>query len=493
MERDEEKLCRSCRKQARFLCQDCDYYLCRLCKIRHLKYRSADEHSIVQLKGHRDETIDERCQVHKGKFMELFCKKCLLPVCSTCVTENHNGHIFGSFSDIYVTAVEFIKEKISKIRKELLPKCAATLQELQKKERTVETQIQRLNETVNEYENSLNDNPTELISFYRACTADDENISLPDIQTPKEKMKLQKLYRTSHLDQYIRFTNAVQNRPPNSTYSSPRPGRLDDSTVVNNEITVPVVKSAHHISCTEDGHVWVSDNLGTLVLMDIRGNSLKKLTTSGWDEGFHSVTTKGELIYSDKANKCVRKVTTNNEVQTVLKTGFWKPTCVFSSPKNMDIFVGMVSDQNAKIGRFDRKGNPLFDIHTDSRGEALLKYPLYLTENKNSDICISDVNKHAVVVLDKMGQHRFSYKGGDNGGFWPHGISTDDQGHILICNSYYSNPSVQMIDENGVFLYVILAQKHGLRKPRGLCVDNQQRLWVGQWHENKVCVYKITV
>lgn len=97
-------------------------------------------------------------------------------------------------------------------------------------------------------------------------------------------------------------------------YLSFRLGCLDDSMVVNNEIIVLVVKSVYYIFCMEDGYVWVSDNLGILVLMDIWGNSLKKLMISGGDEGFYFVMIKGELIYFDKVNKCVRKVIINNEV-----------------------------------------------------------------------------------------------------------------------------------------------------------------------------------
>lgn len=494
----EERTCRSCKKTARFLCQSCDYHLCRTCKNRHLKYRRADEHSVVQLKGLQNVMMEERCSVHRGKFLELFCKKCSTPVCSVCVTEKHNGHIFGDFAAVYSMALEFIKGKICKIREELLPKYQASLKELQKKERVIQNQISKLTETVDECEKHVNAPPAELVSFYETSKSDNEGVSLPEIQTEyphaDDEMTFQKSYKAAHLDQYIRVCAAANCGRTSSRHPNPSPGFLDDNLSVNNEISVPIVKSTHHITCTPDGHVWVSDNVGNLVLMDIRGNCLMKLVTSSGDEGYHSVTSNGELIYADKASRSVRKITTSKEVKTILKTGMWRPTCVFSSPKNMDIFVGMVSDQNAKIGRFDRRGNCLLDIHTDSRGEPMLKYPLYLTENKNADICVSDVNKHAVVVMDKFGRHRFNYKGGGGGGgFWPHGISTDEQGHILICNSYYSNPSVHMIDENGVFLFIILAQKHGLQKPRGLCVDNQQRLWVGQWHDNKVCVFKISI
>ena len=499
METEEDVGCRFCKKVAKFNCQSCNYILCRTCKNRHLKYRDIDDHYVVQLKDVKKELMEERCPTHRGKLMELFCKKCIIPVCSSCVTEKHNGHVFGDFSAIYSTALDFLKQKILTIKKDLLPKCQSSLQALQKKEHTIQNQIAKLTDTVNEYEKQLNGDPSDVISFYKACKTEDKELSLPEIKkNEQDKTMFQKLYKSTQLDQYIRLAAAAQSGlTGRSNHASPRPGYLEegDNSAVNNEIKVPVVKSAHHISCTQDGNVWVSDNVGNLVLMDMSGNSLVKLATNGGDEGFHSVTSKGELIFTDKVNKCVKRLNNHNDVDTILKTGHWKPTCVFSSPKNLDIFVGMVSDQYAKVGRFDKKGKALMDIHSDSQGRALLKYPLYLAENINSDICVSDVNKHAVIVLDKLGRHRFTYKGdsGDNGGFWPHGISTDDQGHILVCNSYFSNPSVQMLDENGVFLFIILAKKHGLQKPRSLCVDSHQRLWVGQWHENKVCVYKITI
>ncbi|XP_062573396.1 uncharacterized protein LOC134235291 [Saccostrea cucullata] len=467
--------------------------------MRHLRYRTADEHYVVPLNHSEIAEMNERCPLHNRKFLELFCNKCVTPVCSVCMREKHSGHNIGDFATIYSTALDFVKDKIATIKKDLLPRCRTSLREIRKKERILQNQISKLTETADEYEDYLNGTPHELVSFYRNRKSEPEEVLLPEIKSEHsqldDKTMFQKLYKASHLDQYIRVREAMNNGR-SSNHSSPSAREMDTSETqtVNNEISVPVVKSAHHISCTEDGLVWVSDNFGNLVLMDVKGKSLMKLVTNGGDEGYHSATIDGELIYADKTNKCVKKITTNKEVQTIFKTGMWRPTCVFSSPKNKDIFVGLVSDQYAKIGRFDKTGRSLFDIHSDSKGEALLKYPLYLTENKNSDICISDVNKHAVVVIDTYGRHRFSYKRQcSNGGFWPHGISTDNESHILICNSYYSNPSVEMIDENGVFLYIILAQKHGLQKPRGLCVDNQQRLWVGQWHDNKVCVYKITV
>ncbi|XP_061196520.1 uncharacterized protein LOC133204788 [Saccostrea echinata] len=463
--------------------------------MRHLKYRNVDEHYVVPLNHSEIAEMDERCPIHNRKFLELFCNKCVTPVCAVCMREKHSGHNIGDFATIYSTALDFVKDKISTIKKELLPRCKASLREIRKKERVIQNQISKLTETADEYEDYLNGTPYELVSFYRNRKSEPEELLLPEIKSENSQIDdrpmFQKLYKATHLDQYVRVREAFNHGRSTSKTSSP--STMDTSEAVNNEISVPVVKSAHHISCTEDGHVWVSDNLGNLVLMDVKGKSLMKLVTNGGDEGYHSATIDGELIYADKTHKCVKKITTNKEVQTIFKTGMWRPTCVFSSPKNKDIFVGLVSDQHAKIGRFDKTGRSLFDIDSDSRGEPLLKYPLYLTENKNNDICVSDVNKHAVVVIDMYGRHRFSYKGGGNRGFWPHGISTDDEGHILICNSYYSNPSVEMIDKNGTFLFIILAQKHGLQKPRGLCVDNQQRLWVGQWHDNKVCVYKITV
>ena len=102
-----------------------------------------------------------------------------------------------------------------------------------------------------------------------------------------------------------------------------------------------------------------------------------------------------------------------------------------------------------------------------------------------SEMCIRD---RAVVVVNKSGQHRFSYTG-QGSRFYPYGICTDVLGHILLCD--YVSDSIHLLDQDGGFLSVILSPQQGIENLRGVCVDDENNLYVGQVISTKiVTVYK---
>lgn len=76
--------------------------------------------------------------------------------------------------------------------------------------------------------------------------------------------------------------------------------------------------------------------------------------------------------------------------------------------------------------------------------KQLFKQPLYITENNNGDVVVSD-NKNAVVVTDCREKHRFNYIGHPPGsGLSPRGICTDSLSHILVVDT--NTKTVHMIN-----------------------------------------------
>ncbi|XP_062614361.1 uncharacterized protein LOC134276096 [Saccostrea cucullata] len=108
---------------------------------------------------------------------------------------------------------------------------------------------------------------------------------------------------------------------------------------------------------------------------------------------------------------------------------------------------------------------------------------LYITENGNEDICVSDVN--AVVVTDAGGLLRFRYKGlSDDSQFDPYGICSDSQNNIIIADMKKNR--IHLIDQNGEFLHYI--QYKDMNMPRALCIDEDNNLYVGEWTSEKIKV-----
>nr|XP_034312120.1 uncharacterized protein LOC105345229 [Crassostrea gigas] len=257
------------------------------------------------------------------------------------------------------------------------------------------------------------------------------------------------------------------------------------------EYTVPGVYNVLHISLGKAGNFWVSDDHGNLVQTDRMGNQLQQKMTSG-GYGFYTVTEEGDLIHTDANNRAINRITQDKTITTFFKTGDWEPISIHSSHINGDILVGMVKDEKAKVTRYNKKGEEIQNIQRDKDGKELYDYPHYITENINGDICTSDYNKQAVVVVDKSGQYRFSYKSQATA-FRPYGICTDLLGHIIVCDGI----SVYILSQDGQLLSLLTTQQI-VGYASSLSVDDQNNLHVGQYisnlmgqyYTNTVTVYK---
>lgn len=70
--------------------------------------------------------------------------------------------------------------------------------------------------------------------------------------------------------------------------------------------------------------------------------------------------------------------------------------------------------------------------------------------------------------------------------FYPQGITTDSQSHILIANTAYgssSNNYIHIIEQDGQFLRYINC---GLNCPWGICTDKDDNMFVAEHCGNKV-------
>lgn len=141
-----------------------------------------------------------------------------------------------------------------------------------------------------------------------------------------------------------------------------------------------------------------------------------------------------------------------------------------------------------KVTRYNKTGIEIQNIQRDIKGLGLYsRNPHYITENINGDVCVSDLDKNAVVVVNNSGQHRFYYTG-HGSVLRPFGICTDILGHILVCDINVN--AVHLLNKNGQFLSMLLTSEHNITDPRSACVDNENNLHVGQNGTNMVTVYK---
>ncbi|XP_062597732.1 uncharacterized protein LOC134259147 [Saccostrea cucullata] len=254
-----------------------------------------------------------------------------------------------------------------------------------------------------------------------------------------------------------------------------------------------------HISCLNSDRIWVSVRhtyLTVLILINTKGDILHQLTSRGlkanykWYSiyGAHTVNNNGELIYINRNNE-IYKVSIDNRTKSSLIKGIdlWEPRCIYSSQLNGDLLVMLYYKMTGKVNRYDNTGQHIQTIQHGNDGQQLYRKPIYITENRNGDVVVSDLGR--VVVTDAGGRYLFSYTGPPfQSRLYPHGICTDALSNILVCD-LYSN-TVHMIDKDGHFLSHILTQAQGINTPHSLSYDNKTHLlWVSSWIDKTVCVY----
>ncbi|XP_065942760.1 tripartite motif-containing protein 2-like [Magallana gigas] len=261
------------------------------------------------------------------------------------------------------------------------------------------------------------------------------------------------------------------------------------SSVTNvKEYIVPGVDSVYHISRSKSGILWASDASGNLVQTDLEGKQLQMIKTSGKDEGYHTVNLDGNLIFADRKKCIVNKITHGKTITRFITTKEWVPLSIHTSNLNGDIMVGMRAYIQGKVARYNKTGTTTQSIERDNKGQQLYSgYPHYITENVNGDICVSDCDKHAVIVVNKSGQHRFSYTGQESK-ICPYGICTDILGHILFCD--FNSNTVHLLDHDGQFLTLVVTSQKGNGYSLSVCVDDDNNLHVGDSDTNTVIVYK---
>ena len=186
---------------------------------------------------------------------------------------------------------------------------------------------------------------------------------------------------------------------------------LPSIVVMIREYIVPGVHEQNHVSVDKAGHLLVLDWRGTLVQIDLQGNQLYTIKTTVGNEAYHTATENGDVVFSAKDEKVIYRITPDKEITEFFKTGDWEPLAIHSCSINGYILVGMTKDNDAKVTRYSKTGKVLQNIQRDNQGQNLYCYPRYIKENINGDICTSVPKKNAVVVVNKSGQHKFSYRG----------------------------------------------------------------------------------
>ncbi|XP_052694833.1 uncharacterized protein LOC128173153 [Crassostrea angulata] len=546
-------LCSKCPGDTAYYCVSCPCDLCPQCKENHVKDLKTIDHDVV---SHRDKInyipTQEICVRHPSHFYTKYCEPCQVPVCDSWF--GHKPHkppvrsfLFGKKGHKIQDLQKAYKSKrqqhigtIHTIRSEALFYRPVLLTGIKADVKTCHTELSRIQSEMFKKAQKLKDlidvvydllnnvfcyfdfkhrckkQKIEMIRHIGRLRRYEHRYVQPAFTFSAlqflsfTKTALPQIHLTLHTSQ-LSMTESLNKEDVMESLSAiqitergnRRVGnqcllKLTSGAELHQSLTVTGVDDCYHISCVTSERVWVSD-WNSIILTDTTGVPLHCVEDSCSDYlyGLHTVNSESELIYIDW-NYNINKLSKDMKTTTTFierTDSIWEPRCVYWSPSTGDLLVAMYNyDTNtSKVTRYNQSGQLTQTIQYHNTGRGLYIQPLYITENNNGDVVVSDVIDHVsgtVVVTERGGRHRFSYTGHPSeSGLWPRGICTDALLHILVCDG--TTDTVQMLNKDGQFLSHLLTKSQEMGRPWSLSYDvNTHCLWVGSRYNNKVCVYR---
>ncbi|XP_062621609.1 tripartite motif-containing protein 3-like [Saccostrea cucullata] len=526
-------------------CELCHVNLCLLCVGKHLS-DSSKRHHVVPYKLKTSTPKYPKCPNHNQKHCELYCEKCDIPVCSTCISSGkHKRHDLSDIVQLLRLKINDLQESLKELEKDICPKYEEIKLHLKSEKVNLEKHYKQLttavtkqgedwhreiNIIVNKQKSEIDEMKTKHVAALHKHEKEIERIAFDVKQSILDLRKILETNDVSLTSAYKSRNAEFRRLPPkvNVTLPSFSPhqikteqlhqmfGSLSALSITTEEhgytmktpeaVSCPPVKplldepelittintdygQMCSVTMLSDEEIWTCGKENIMKLFNLQGELLKSIQTkSGKIPCDIAVTRSGNLVYTDSDRRTVNRVK-NEHIKKVIKLQGWRPYHVCSTSSG-DLLVTMDSDEDkqSKVVRYSGSTEKQ-TIQFDSEGKPLYSsgYFKYMCENRNLDICVADCEAQAVVVVNQAGTPRFKYTGHPSTTkeeeFYPHGITTDSQSQILIADYY--NKSVHIIDPDGQFLRFI--DNCDLEHPWSLCVDTRDNLFVA---ENMSCKVK---
>nr|XP_034305162.1 uncharacterized protein LOC109620202 isoform X2 [Crassostrea gigas]XP_034305163.1 uncharacterized protein LOC109620202 isoform X2 [Crassostrea gigas]XP_034305164.1 uncharacterized protein LOC109620202 isoform X2 [Crassostrea gigas]XP_034305165.1 uncharacterized protein LOC109620202 isoform X2 [Crassostrea gigas]XP_034305166.1 uncharacterized protein LOC109620202 isoform X2 [Crassostrea gigas] len=525
-------------------CDFCHVNLCKPCVVDHIS-DGYDKHKIVPFQERRSTLIYPNCGKHPQKNCELQCRECGSFVCSSCMaSDQHKGHSFVEVTEVYKTKKDIIEKDTKEFENSISPKYEKIVLDLENQLANLDEGYEKLTTTMSkqgeqwhrEIDIVLNKMKTE-ISDIKVKHRDILQKHLDEIKQIQSLIKqtllaIKEIKNSTELAPTIKYSSKIREFskvPPKVKVILPTfiPKPIDSEKLYSffGQITPLSAATEENVLSLNQPNTLVRELLDEPELIATIQTGYKKLCcvtsinddkiwTSGWTKEIkcfnaygslqQTIVTKsgrapydiavdvgGDLLYLDRTVGTVNKVK-NGQTEELIRIQKRSPLslCVTSAG---DLLVTMYTQSGyymilSKVVRYsgstekqtiqyDDEGKPLYS------GNGNIKY---ITENRNHDICVADCEAGAVVVVNQDGKLRWRYTGHSsvtkNGPFKPRGITTDSQSHILTAEC--DNHCIHILDQNGQFLRYI--DNCDLEYPMGLCVDNNDNLFVCEFNKGYV-------
>lgn len=388
--------------------------------------------------------------------------------------------------------IDMVIDKVGKDMDEIIQSDTKCLQDNTEE---IQSALQDVKDSIKANEDILQDDRfTRLLSYASKNDAFRIIPSRPAIKTAK--IVPVNVKEGDIIPKLIHFQRSIRTKLPG--YSLNRTGDVSSistkSLLPEPELIATIktnCKQLKGICHNEDDRVWIYGTDEILREVDITGTVQNCITAISKNSQKDIAKNKmGEIVYSHLSDECVN-IVREGKISKLLDLSGWIPFGVtFNADDDLMVCMRREDYQESKVGIFSQ-GKLKKEIQFDETGKPLFsasRNNMYIKENANRDICVSDWNACAVIVLKSSGELRFRYTGNLSRSFkqfYPHGIVTDNYCRILVVDR--KNDCLHVIDRNGKFLTYITCS---LQDPYVLSMDPDENVWVGEYDTGCVKVIR---
>ncbi|KAL4218269.1 hypothetical protein ACF0H5_023005 [Mactra antiquata] len=538
-------------------CIECSGYCCQSCTDTHNAFPALRNHNLLDVSqgsqaGNQQSSLPEfpteKCSLHKGKILDVYCGVHDDVVCSTCIATSHKScpeNSIYSVPDMIDTLYRLDDTKrINRQLKELTVSMKSISKSKDEKLEALKGAKNEAIEKVELFEKALKsmigraaeDSKSEIIATYHEL----ENDILQDTHhvdtVGDELQQLEGKLRRSEGNRAQRFVcskQAEKKLAEAEKFKVKQDKRSNEDVPLSftpNQSVLNYVKGLHGIGQVKGLHGIGQETVSRkkVDLYRIRRHTEINIGMTDDIRTHHfygCITQDNKLIVTDGFNRKLKRI--NLETMTVedycklddnphdicrtrdkeaAVTYFKSNTIQFISIHHKMSLTGQIklphdcygiSSKNEKlyvtnhgysIYVYDMTGTLLNTITGDNAGLSLFSSSRHITFNENGDkMFVGDWNK-GLVCFDGDGNYLSTSSDNDLNG--ADGVCADGYGNIFVI-AHGSNKIVQY-DEDGKKIGVIVRQKNRLYDPRSVCFDQElKRLFVTLTARNVVKIYEL--
>ncbi|XP_062609952.1 uncharacterized protein LOC134271758 [Saccostrea cucullata] len=545
------KRCQLCpgkdrKSAAEIVCSSCHVNLCKDCVGLHMVSDRKVKHEVLTFEF-TSEIIAPQCNQHEGQGCEMFCESCGSPLCPQCLSsDSHTNHNVQHITEIYNSRQETIKQDINELGNKIAPDYESIISKIQLMITNVIQKHGERNQSITKFGDSCHNLIDSVINRYlqdsKQIEKEDtdsllalksvfENLQSSLHSAINENASILASRDSSKLIHYISKNKEFRHVPSRVELTVPQfsPGELTEKTLCQlmgdiektvktyiqgyvikgiSSSSVPrksfldkprVIRSVETyfhktfgIKCIPNKHqFYVSGDSEIIKHMNIEGEVLEDISTEPGGILDLAISREGFLVYSESRSTRIN-IRKNDQIECLISPQEWTPLSICCTITG-ELLVAMKSLQNriaqSRVVRYCGSVATQ-EIRFDNAEQALYSCPLFIEENKNLDIIVSDSGEK-IIVVDRLGKLRFIYDGNLQSQmyktFTPRGVTTNSICQILIADP--SNQVIHIIDENGQFLMYI--KKSELQEPYDLCSDSDDILFVTELRSGKVKELKL--